>query len=184
MLISHFSSLCTKHSLVQCISRLLRVSEVAESIHAVKAKDVQIGANKNKFLIVLRTSKTHWKNMKPQLIKISATKCHGSGSFGWADAKLPCLYQLLRDYSAKREGYSCDEEPFFVFSEKSPLMTRHVTNCLKNALRDSGFNCNLYSNHSLRIGQTCDLYNLGLSVETIKKLGRWRSNAVYKYIRQ
>ena len=91
--------------------RLLRVSEVAESIHAVKAKDVQIGANKNKFLIVLRTSKTHWKNMKLQLIKISATKCHGTGSFGWADAKLSCLYQLLRDYSAKRGGYSCDEEP-------------------------------------------------------------------------
>ena len=55
---------------------LLRISEVTSELgsHPVLAKDVHVGMNKNKFLLVLRTSKTHWKNMKPQIIKISAKK--------------------------------------------------------------------------------------------------------------
>ena len=56
---------------------LLCISEVA-SEHAVLARDVHMGPNKRKFLLILRTSKTHWKNMKPQMIKISATQ---SGKF-------------------------------------------------------------------------------------------------------
>ena len=35
--------------------------------------------------------------------------------------------------------------------------------------------------HGIRLGHVTDLLNLGVSVETIKKLGRWKSNAVYVY---
>ena len=52
---------------------LLRVSEVAKGQHPVLARDVHIGTNKNKFLLLLRTSKTHWKNNRPQMIKITAS---------------------------------------------------------------------------------------------------------------
>ena len=50
---------------------LFRVSELATGQHAVKAIDVRLGKNKNKVLFILRTSKTHGKKDKPQLIKIS-----------------------------------------------------------------------------------------------------------------
>ena len=49
---------------------LFRVGELTLGEHTVKARDVQIGKNKNKMLFILRTSKTHWKDAKPQMIKI------------------------------------------------------------------------------------------------------------------
>ena len=170
---------------------LLRISEVADGVHSLKAKDVQIGGKKNKFLLVFRTSKMHWKNMKPQLIKISSTKMKGGGAkpsknnasnsniVNRSDS-LPCPFVLLRSYAQLCGGYHEDSEPFFVFSDKSPILAAHISACLKTVLKESGFQHQLYSSHSLRIGRTVDLFNLGLSVETIKKLGQWRSNAVYR----
>ena len=58
---------------------LLRVSEVTSGGHPILAKDVQIAANKKKFLLILRTSKTYWKNSKPQLIKILSTCANITG---------------------------------------------------------------------------------------------------------
>ena len=37
--------------------------------------------------------------------------------------------------------------------------------------------------HGICAGHACDLLDLGLSVEAIKKIGHWRSNAVYKYLK-
>ena len=39
-----------------------------------------------------------------------------------------------------------------------------------------------YDTHSLRIGCAKDLQKAGLSVESIKDIGRWKSNAVYQYL--
>ena len=50
---------------------LLRISEVAEGPHAIRATDVHIAQNKKKILFVLRSSKTHGKDVKPQFVKIS-----------------------------------------------------------------------------------------------------------------
>ena len=53
---------------------LFRVSELAwtKSGHAALVKDVQIASNKNKFLFVLRSSKTHGAESPPQLVKIAS----------------------------------------------------------------------------------------------------------------
>ena len=51
---------------------LLRISEVSKGSHPILAHDVHIADNKKKFLILLRTSKTLYKNMHPQSIKISS----------------------------------------------------------------------------------------------------------------
>ena len=59
---------------------LLRISEVTKGTHPILAKDVHIGSNKRKFLLILRTSKTHWKNSKPQMVKITASKQNKSKS--------------------------------------------------------------------------------------------------------
>ena len=53
---------------------LFRIGELADSPHAIKARDVHIGINKNKILFILWTSKTHDLNRHPQSIKISSVK--------------------------------------------------------------------------------------------------------------
>ena len=170
---------------------LLRVSEVAGQ-HSVLAQDIHIGYNKKKFLLILRTSKTHWKNMKPQIIKIQAKTMPMKGLNnkrktvdGTTSKKadlLPCLYNLLRNYAASRGGYVNNREPFFIFCDLTPVKSENVNKCLQTIIRETGINPVFYSSHSIRSGRTTDLYELGLSVESIKKMGWWRSNAVYRYL--
>ena len=50
---------------------LLRMSEVTKGEHPVLARDVHIRTNKKKFLLILRTSKTHGLGTSPQMVKIS-----------------------------------------------------------------------------------------------------------------
>ena len=53
--------------------RLLWAGEVAKGPHVLLTKDVHIGKNKQKFLFILWTSKTHVKSAKPQMIKITGS---------------------------------------------------------------------------------------------------------------
>ena len=55
-----------------------------------------------------------------------------------------------------------------MFTDKSPISPGCMQSCLKIIIREAGFDASLYSAHSLRIGRTCNLFKLGLSVETIK----------------
>ena len=175
---------------------LFRVGELTKGSHPVLAADVHIGQNKQKFLFVLRSSKTHTKGNKPQMVKISSTRSlahqgdtsHTSKSSRMKSSKpketeLPCPYRLLRMYTAMRGSYGNQNEPFFVFKDKSPVTLQHMRSCLKLTLTQPGFDAKLYGTHSLRVGRSVDLLKLGLLVETIKKLGCWRSNAVFHYLR-
>ena len=51
-------------------------------------------------------------------------------------------------------------------------------------LRLCGVDKSLNSFHSLQSSRACDLMHMGLSVETIKQIGHWRSNTVYKNTRK
>ena len=158
---------------------LFRVGELTKSEHQIKARDVHIATNKNKILFVLHTSKTHHKNSPPQMIKIkSELKIRSTGS-----NVLYCPYMLLRNYSQERGGYALELEPYFIFRDKSTVTPYHFRSCLKTILKIAGFNESYYSTHSLRSGCSCDLYDLGVPIDTIKKLGRWKSNAVYRYLK-
>ena len=53
---------------------LFRIGELTQGDHPVLARDVHIAKNKKKIFFVLRSTKTLYKNMKLQLIKISSTK--------------------------------------------------------------------------------------------------------------
>ena len=55
-----------------CYYGLLRISEVTEGPHAIEAADVYIGTNKNKILLILRSSKMHGRYTHPQQMKISS----------------------------------------------------------------------------------------------------------------
>ena len=52
---------------------MFRIGKLTLSKHTLKAKDVHIGTNKNKIMIILYSSKTHAKHHYPQKIKIAST---------------------------------------------------------------------------------------------------------------
>ena len=144
------------------------------------ARDVHIGDNKQKMLFVLRTSKTHWYDSKPQTIKIKSTPINQNRKTVTHDL---CPYRLLRAYLEARGPYFRDDEPFFIYKDESPVTDVNVRKVLKMALQKGDFNASLYSCSSLRAGRAHDLEILGLKIDEIRKIGRWKSNAVYTYLK-
>ena len=155
---------------------MFRVGELATGDHPVKACDVHIASNKNKLCFVLRTSKTHWTDKQPQIIKISGTQPGTNSSIN-------CPFNLLREYLNVPLSYIHDNEPFFIFNDRTPVKPNHVRVTLRHMIKTIGLNPLLYSVHSMRAGRSLDLLNSGVEVQLIRKLGRWSSNCVYTYLR-
>ena len=74
------------------------------------------------------------------------------------------------------------QEPLFIFPDRSPVKQWQARRVLKDLLTSLDLDASLYGMHSFRIGHATDMYKFGYSVETIKKWGRWHSNAVYRYL--
>ena len=159
---------------------LFRIGELTLSNHTVLAKNVHIGVNKDKMLFILHSSKTHDHGKWPQQIKISAVRDRKATK---KPKNMLCPFTLLRAYLQKRPKHRSDYEQFFIFSDGSPVQPCHFRNMLKLTLNKLEFDSNLYSTHRFRAGHSHDLLDLGVSVETIKKIRRWKSNAVFCYLR-
>ena len=82
-----------------------------------------------------------------------------------------------------RGGYKKDSDKLYIFRDGSPVTQTHIRAVLKEALKNLGLNAELYNFTSLCIGRASDLQKFGVSIEKIKRMGRWKSNTVYKYIR-
>ena len=164
---------------------MFRIGEVTKGSHPILARDVHIGEDKQKMLFVLRTSKTHWTDVKPQTVKIQSTKLKNKGKKCWKknDIGKICPYQLLRDFLRIRLPYRSNDEQFFIYNDRSPVKAMTVREILKTTLKDAGFRDDLYNFHSLRQGRCVDLADLGIPIPTLKSLGRWKSNAVYLYLK-
>ena len=87
---------------------LLRVGEATRSRHVIKAKDMHVGTNKKKLMLVLHSLKTHNESSKPQIIKIDAIDQQhlqkvrlGQDTF----LQIPCPFQLLQEYIDSRCRY-------------------------------------------------------------------------------
>ena len=114
---------------------LLRVGEITLSEHIIKAVDVHIGTNKKKMMFILHSSKTHSKGVKPQTIKISELEGHMSHMKSvTSKSKMPrvisqqqvdhlsfCSFMLLTDYISVRKSEMANDEPFFIFRDRSPI---------------------------------------------------------------
>ena len=156
---------------------MFRVGEVTASQHVVKAKDVFMGMNKDKMMFILHSSKTHNQGDKPQIIKIKSDRKAKSKD------KMFCPFHLLNSYRKMRKHYTSDDEQFFVFRDGSPVLPSHLRKILKDLFKKLNINPNGYTITALRLGRATDLLEMGVSVETIRKLGRWKSSAVYTYLR-
>ena len=64
-----------------------------------------------------------------------------------------------------------------------PVTVEQARNVLKQCLTNIGLDPYNYGMHSFRVGHTSDLIKYNYSLEELKKMGRWCSNTVYKYIR-
>ena len=100
---------------------MMRVGELTTSPHTAKAKDVHIGENKDKILIILHSSKTHGRNSFPQEIKISA----GRSILETKVDRFFCPFELAREYCASRGPYLKDDEPFLIFRDRSGMKPSH-----------------------------------------------------------
>ena len=158
---------------------LMRVGELTFSPHVLKAKDIHLGSNKDKIMVVLYSSKTHDESNRPQKIKITA---HGQHEF--KKKRSFCPFKLLGDYIKIRGGYAHEQEQFFVFRDKSKVTPDQARSTLRDMIELIGLDQSVYDMHSLRIGRASDLVKWNYPVEVVKRMGRWRSNTVYKYIRQ
>ena len=157
---------------------LFRIGEVTQGPHVIKATDVFIGTNKNKVKFILHSSKTHRKGDKPQIVKIKSEPSLGSNQ-----PRRNCPFQILREFFKARKPFTEQNEQFFVFQDGSPVKPSDMQALLTTCLELNNKNPDDFSVHGLRTGCSTDLLSLGVSVETIKKLGRWKSNAVFTYLR-
>ena len=159
---------------------LFRIGEVTLGPHGMKAKDINIATNKRKLMIVLHSSKTHSQGNHPQVIKVSAensTQVHISQRLHHT-----CPFATLREFITVHKGFDKINEQFFVFRDGSPVTPSHMQDMLKLLLIKTGFNDSVYTVHGIRGGRAYDLLCLGVSVETIKKLGHWKFNVVFTYL--
>ena len=156
----------------------MRVGELTLSEHTLLACNVNMGTNKDKLLLVLYSSKTHTVGMRPQNIKITA-----NNQEEFYKHRHFCPFKVINDYIKLRGDYFTTKDPFFVFRDGSPVTAEQARKLLKTAIENIGLNPELYDMHSLRIGRATDLIEFK-TVEEIQRMGRWKSNVVYKYIRQ
>ena len=172
---------------------LFRVGELTMGDHVIRAANVHEGKNKDKILIVLYSSKTHGKESYPQKVKIigketievtsHTNKTYRKSVIKTTQSARFCPVEWLLYYIQLRGESNSPHEPLFIFHDKTPLLARQMRTILRSTLKNLNLEAELYDTHSLRIGRATDLYKQGTSVEGIKELGRWKSNAVYKYLR-
>ena len=116
---------------------MMRVGEITQSDHVVKAKDVHSALNKDKILIVLYTSKTHTRGMRPQKIKITSNLTERSGFYA---RRTFCPFALINKFVSLRGQYMSDTEQFFVFSDRSPVSPDNARQVLKQCLTNLRLN--------------------------------------------
>ena len=93
----------------------------------------------------------------------------------------PCAVTLLQRYLRERGTLS---GPLFQSSPGMPVTRAAFSNQLLHALQFCRLDPNRFKSHSFRIGAATTAHTMGFSDSKIRQLGRWKSNAFLKYIRQ
>ena len=94
-----------------------------------------------------------------------------------------CPFQMLKEFVTARGLRKKNDEQFFIFSDNTPVLPWHARTILKSAIDSLGLNSEFYEFRSLRGGRATDLAEMKIDLGIIKKLGRWKSNAVFKYLK-
>ena len=131
-------------------------------------------------MLVLYSSKTHSTGNRPQRIKITSNL---EGKSGFYAKRNFCPFDLVNHYIAIRGQYSTQDEQFFVFKDETPVSAYNARFTLRQCLTNIGLDANMYGFHSFRVGRTTDLIKYNYSIEEVKRMGCWKSDVVYRYIK-
>lgn len=151
---------------------LLRVGELTNSPHQIKAENVHWTKNRTKLVVLLESSKTHTNTQKPQRVTIPGNEA----------LKQFCPVKLLSQYFEIRDN-DHNNPALFVLQGGQPISAYMFRNCLQKILHNIGVDSSLYNSHSFRQGRCVDLKKLGYSLQTIQKAGRWVSSAILNYLK-
>ena len=80
---------------------LFRIGELTKGDHPVWASDIHLAANKDKLLIILRSSKTHSKRSKPQEVRVE-----GNPNLDKTRVNYFCPYISTREFLEARGDYN------------------------------------------------------------------------------
>ena len=156
---------------------LLRIGEVTHSEHNILASNIHVATNKQKILILMYSSKTLNLGGQQHQIKISTSEASGRKK------KFFCPLSILREFISTRGNIYDNHEPFFAFADKSPVQAHMARKLLQDLLNKLHIDGSLYDFHSFRSGRSLDLLKYRFSVKAIKRLGRWKLNVVYRYLK-
>ena len=79
--------------------------------------------------------------------------------------------------------HSHTEGPLFQFLDGKPVSYGYASDKLHSLLVFIGLDPSKYKPHSFRIGAATSAIQMGYSDDFVRKLGRWKSDAVQGYIR-
>lgn len=159
---------------------LLRIGEIVmtECKHFMRYTNLYISREKHCVLLVLRTLKTHNWSKPLQLVKIYGID---QGSTKAGKYKY-CPYHIIHDYlSCTDRAHNSRHDAMFMYRDRT-VKAQEFQVMLKEAINVIDLDKNNYNTHSLHIGRVKDLQKSGVSVELIKSMGRWKSNAIYKHL--
>uniref|UniRef100_A0A1X7VWD6 Tyr recombinase domain-containing protein n=1 Tax=Amphimedon queenslandica TaxID=400682 RepID=A0A1X7VWD6_AMPQE len=91
-----------------------------------------------------------------------------------------CPVAALRDFLLLRPR---TEGPLFIMEDSISLSRQGFIQAVHQALQDAGLNPSLYAGHSFRMGAATTAAVAGIPAHTIKRLGRWSSDAYQIYIK-
>ena len=132
---------------------LMRVGELTQSQHTLKACNVHVAENNDKILLVLRSLKTHGKESYLQEIKIVANRID---TLGFQLKRNLSPFKLVRKYIQIRKlcVTQCvnESEQFFVFRDGTLVTATQAQALLKSILSCLNLDEKLYDMYSLRIG--------------------------------
>lgn len=175
ILLSH--RLLLKAIFLLCFNAFLRMGEVcikygSSPERVIQREDLSFTYHSGAVIairIVIRNFKNNIKQL-PMTLVIPLN----SGS------EMCCPVRALRSYFSEYKHLS---GPLFQFQNGAAVPYSFVADKLHNIIGFLGLDYSRYKPHSFRIGAATSAYCQGLSEDDIKRLGRWESNAVRRYIR-
>lgn len=170
---SHYEILLFKAAFTLAYYGLLRISELVYTgpMHTdrpLQLRDISYDLHNKTLFIQIRKSKT---DQSGKAIKL---KIYPAG-----EGNICCVHSVLAFMKArpKSEGY------LLCHQNRAPLTRYQFSSILAKSISKLGLSPVFFKTHSFRIGRATDLAIEGVNTDTIKKLGRWNSNAFCKYIR-
>lgn len=152
---------------------MFRIGELGSSPHSLKATDVKEASNKSKFLLILRSSKTHGKGDHPHTVNVPQVVDINP------DNRLFNPHAALADFQNSRP----QAVNFFVYQDGTPVTPEQIRKTFKKVLRLANFDTEIFDFHSFRVGRASELLANAVPFEIVKKWGNWKSDSIWKYFK-